>query len=170
MTPPITMEFLFIAVAVGVGCSVGCFMAARRNERMTDYAYLVRDTEVPIHEVVQMAEQENSQLSFEDAVANRNAVLDELTEANLDWVRQGIALAKQIPDGSVLSGEALRLKLIDMGLPEPKHNNSWGGLTGALARRKVIVPTGERVPMRQKSSHGRSTPLYRKQTPEQVAA
>ena len=66
-----------------------------------------------------------------------------------------------IPDGTICTGEDLRCMLLDAhGVAEPRHPGVWGALTGSLVRRGILQPTGEWRPMRQKSSHGRKTPVY----------
>jgi len=47
---------------------------------------------------------------------------------------------------------------------QPKHPNAWGALINTLIKRKIIVPTGEHRQMKDRSSHARSTPVYKSAT------
>jgi hypothetical protein len=160
---PITPEFLLVAIACGVGCAVGSFMAARRNR----VAFEFNEAEL------EGTDMDGTQLTFADAeqaIEARNKILDDVADSNAGWLKRAMAMMARIPDGRELTGEDLRLSLLEVGLSEPRHPGAWGALTGTLARKGFLVHTGEWRAMRQKTSHGRLTRLYRKHTPDQQAA
>lgn len=157
-----TPEFLMIAIACGVGMAVGCFMSARRNLRHLDYGFIT---------VVRAYDQEgemdgSQQLSLIEAMEHRNEVLEAVADNSSGWLKMALEAMQQLPEGTVSTGEGFRLMLLERGLVEPRHVNSWGALTGTLTRRGMLVPTGELQPMKTKSSHGRATRVYRLQRPE----
>lgn len=148
-------EFILTAIAVGVGTAVGIFMAARQTS-VTDYAFIVREVEG-----TDMDRGNLEQLSFDDAIQQRNEVLDAVADNNVGWLKQALEIMQKLPEGTERTGEGFRLLLLERGLAEPKHSGAWGALTGTLSRRRILVPTGEWEPMKQKSSHGRLTRVYR---------
>lgn len=163
--PPITPEFLLVAIAVCIGSAVGSFMAARRNVRFVDYAFIVRELEG----TDDMDRGSFEQLTFDEAIQQRNEVLDAVADNSSGWLKLALEAMKRIPDGTERTGEGFRVMLLEGGLPDAPHANSWGALTGTLSRRGILVATGDWQPMKQKSSHGRLTRVYTKRTPEKAA-
>lgn len=159
--PPITPEFLLVAIAVGVGASLGCYFAGRHNRVHADYAFIVRELEG-----TEMDRGNLEQLNFDDAIQQRNEVLDAVADNSSGWLKLALEAMKRIPDGTERTGEGFRVMLLEGGLPDAPHANSWGALTGTLSRRGILVATGDWQPMKQKSSHGRLTRVYTKRTPE----
>lgn len=153
MIAPPTNEFLVIAAVVGTATWLGAYMAARRDRRP-------------------MEQEEDAfveQLTFEDALANREKVLAEVAADNSGWMAAAIEATQKLPNGEVGTGEDIRRTLLDGGLRPPRHPNVWGALLNALGRRGIITPTGEYRPMKSKSSNGRRTPVYLKVAAESAA-
>ena len=161
-----TPEFALVAIACGVGTACGVYLSARRNLRHVDYGFITVVREYEPDE----GTMDGSQLTFEDAIANRNEVLDAVADNNTGWLKLALEAMQKLPDGTERTGEGFRMLLLERGLVEPRHVNAWGALTGTLSRRGVLVPTGEWQPMREKRSHGRLTRVYVKRTPQADAA
>ena len=140
----ISLEYIVTAVACGVGCAVGTYMAARRNApalRMDDFQPITAPPS-----------------------------LEEIADANTAWLQLAAgAMRAQIADGTRDTGEGFRRRLVEAGLPQPRHPNSWGALSRAMTQRGVLVPTGEYQAMTDERSHGRKTPVYLKRSPEVAA-
>ena len=62
--------------------------------------------------------------------------------------------------GNDFTGEDIRFHC-ERIIGPPRHPNAWGALINTLIKRKIIVPTGEYRPMKDKTSHARSTPVYK---------
>jgi len=102
------------------------------------------------------------QLDLLDALKARDVAID-LVSANADgWMAVGLALLGTFPIGQEGTGEDFRLRLRDKGLPNPHHHNAWGALILSAQRRQLLLKTGEMRHMRQKKSHARLTPVYRR--------
>ena len=80
---------------------------------------------------------------------------------NEEWSRKALQmiprLARQI---GPFTGEQIRIELEEcLGkIPKP---NLMGAVINAALRRKLIAPTGRRVPMTEAKSHARKTDEYR---------
>lgn len=165
-----TPEFALVAIACGVGCATGAYLAARRNSLAIDYAFRIVDV-VRAYEPDE-GTMDGSQLTFEDAqqaIEARNKVLDDVASNNTGWLRLALEAMQKLPEGTVSTGEGFRLLLTERGLSEPKSPGAWGALTGTLTRRGMLVPTGDWQPMKTKTSHGRLTRVYKLQRPEIAA-
>ena len=81
---------------------------------------------------------------------------------NSDWIARCldhlVALKGTTPEG--FTGEDIRAKVIE-ACGFPSHPNAFGALTMQAVRKKIIVPTGQWVPMKDRSSHARKTPTYK---------
>ena len=162
--PPVSLEMILLIIACASSVGTAVYMAARRNEKHVTFV-MMRELD--------QAENDNTmdtQLTFEDAIAHRNEVLEAVSDSNTGWLKLALDAMRGVPDGTELTGEKLRLTLLENGLAAPPHVNAWGALTGTLARRGMLVPTGKWEPMREKRSHGRLTRTYLKQTPQSEAA
>ena len=62
--------------------------------------------------------------------------------------------------GNDFTGEDIRFHC-ERIIGPPKHPNAYGALINTLIKRKIIVPTGEHRQMKDRSSHARSTPVYK---------
>lgn len=109
---------------------------------------------------VVLEEEVMEQLTFEDALAQRETVLEEVAENNAKWMVQARAAVENLPVATEGIGEDFRAMLMAAGLREPKHPNAWGTLFNLLTRTGVLVATGEMRPMRAKSSNARRSPVY----------
>lgn len=86
----------------------------------------------------------------------------DLVSANAgDWFDQALAYVANLSSWRG-TGEDLRLEITDV-LGEPHHRNAWGALVAQAVSRRLLVATGERVPMRTPKSHARQTDMYRSQ-------
>lgn len=92
--------------------------------------------------------------------AARDHAIAQVTESHGSWVDDAIqALAPLVRSGREMTGEDIRVWLLDQGFPEP-HPNAWGGLTIALCKRRVIQDTGRLGQMKSRRSHARRTPIW----------
>lgn len=139
-----TVGFGIIAAVVGVATYLGVYMAARRDRRQEEQEVFVE------------------QLTFEEAIANKEKVLAEVAADNSGWMADALEACQRLPNGEVGTGEDIRARLLEGGLRPPRHPNVWGALLLALTRRGIIAPTGEYRPMKVKTSNGRRTPVYLK--------
>ena len=163
-------EFALVAIACGVGSAVGCFMAARRAASLTiDYALRIVDVPVHASELGEDEIMDGSQLTFADAaeaIEARNAVLDAVADRNTGWLALAAAEMAKLEPGQTGIGEDYRRILLERGVPPPKHPNAFGAFIATMARRGVLVPTGEYRAMREAKSNGRKSAVYRLQRPE----
>lgn len=107
------------------------------------------------------------QLSLFDAKAERDAAVARIERIAGPWIEMARAkIIETIPPGWRGTGEDLRLRLLESGLPEPHHENAWGALWLGLLPRKnatrapLFMPTGHHAHMRTKKSHARMTRVY----------
>jgi len=91
----------------------------------------------------------------------------EVSEHNENWMREAIGAAKFFVHywnpGDDFTGEDIRFHC-EKNVGAPHHPNAFGALINILIKRKVIVPTGEHRQMKDRSSHARSTPVYKSVT------
>jgi hypothetical protein len=159
---PITPQFILVAVACGVGTCVAVYLAGLHNRRDSEFAF--QDTEQ------EGTDMDGTQLTFEDAIQQRNAVLDGVADTNAGWLKRAADAMARLPDGTVDTGEGFRKRLVEGGLSPPAHRNAWGTLAMHMSRRGYLVKTGERRPMLDPKAHGRATDVYVKRTPQTEAA
>lgn len=153
--PSFPPELAVLAVAMAVGTYVAI--------------YKIKRMELQDRLASQEIEVAGEQLTFDEAVEQRNAVLDAVAENNVGWLKLALDAMKRIPDGTEQTGEGFRMLLLERGLGEPRHAGAWGAFTGQLVRKGILVPTGDWQPMKQKASHGRLTRVYTKRTPPVAA-
>lgn len=67
------------------------------------------------------------------------------------------------------TGEDIRFHCIPK-VGYPHCSNNWGSLILALVTKKIIIKTGEYRQMKDKSSHARVEPVYRRTTPLERAS
>jgi hypothetical protein len=139
--------------------SIGDAMTEQASAQSPDVNVYVEEGEVDVE-----------QLSFEDAMEARNAVLDEQAEKHKGWVAIANAAFAKLPATWEGIGEDLRNALTDLGVPPPRHVNVWGVWTGNLVRAGLLVPTGEYRAMRAKGANARRSPVYVRATAEEQAA
>ena len=92
------------------------------------------------------------------ALAGRDAGL-ELVERNAgDWFPLALSYISRL-DQWTGTGEDLRVMITPV-LGPPHHRNVWGALIAQAVKRRLLVPTGQRVHMRTRKSHARMTDVY----------
>jgi hypothetical protein len=97
-------------------------------------------------------------LTANQARSYKKEVLQKVAVKNPDWMDDGLEYLSSLTH-FMGTGEDLRL-ILRASIGEPSHSNAWGALVRAAVARGYLEPTGEHVPMRVKSSHGRMTPVY----------
>lgn len=93
----------------------------------------------------------------------RDEGIKQVSDHNEDWMENCYCRAFSFVNGvkpEHFTGEDIRLHC-QKHEAEPKHPNAWGALINTLIKRKIITPTGEHRPMKDKTSHARSTPVYK---------
>lgn len=105
-----------------------------------------------------------SQLSLFDLELSRNARdygIAVVNENNEDWrVLAHRVFGRVFKTGEFVTGEDMRTRLTDYGLPRPKSSNAWGGLTSSLVKSGRLRDTGHTRQMADLRSHARRTPLW----------
>jgi hypothetical protein len=87
--------------------------------------------------------------------------LKQVSEHNENWMFEAVGACEwYVYNLTPFTGEDIRIYLEKRGF-KPKHPNTWGALINTLIKRKIIVPTGEHRKMKDKTSHARSTPVYK---------
>lgn len=114
---------------------------------------------------VAVAEDVPEQLSMLEAMQHRNEVLAEGTkEVSGPWGQaareMALELLRTLPHEQEVTGEGIRLQLLERGLRPPETSESWGAFIGGLVKKGVLIKTGRLVPMQVKESHGRGTMVY----------
>lgn len=97
-----------------------------------------------------------------DAVRSREKKDEGITEAavaNIGWLGAALLLLEKL-DLHEVTGEGLRLWLLEKKLPHPSKPNAWGAMTQHAIRKRLIRPSGRWEPMRDVRSHARQTPVY----------
>ena len=95
------------------------------------------------------------------SIAARDQGLAQTLGNNESWATRALNYIRLIPAGTFLTGETIREQLIAAGI-EPGHPNAYGALIKMARHHRLIEQTGLYVPMRQKKSHARMTPEYRR--------
>ena len=78
--------------------------------------------------------------------------------AGPEFREQALAIVRTL--SGEMTGEDIRCACEAQGVI-PHHHNGWGAFIGGLVKRKILVETGRRIPMKAPDSHGRKTPVYR---------
>jgi hypothetical protein len=92
----------------------------------------------------------------------RNEGMARVIDHDLTWA--GLAAAmfpKLFTRGEEVTGEDIRLRLIEAGLPTPPHENAWGAVTHALARNDFLHDTGRVKKATDPRSHARRLVIWR---------
>ena len=109
-----------------------------------------------------LEEEVMEQLTFDDAMAAKEAVLSDVANQHEGWM--ALAMAKfhevrhSLPEDFL--GEDIRDALLKAGLPQPKSANVWGAFVGYLVRSKLLLPTGQWRAMQAAGSNARRSPVY----------
>ena len=94
--------------------------------------------------------------AYDSGLARKEQGMAKVLTGNAAWRRDAIAKVKALPVGWTGTGEDIRHIVNAL----PSHPNSWGALVSTLLKDALIFPTGDRQPMKDKTSNGRSTPVY----------
>lgn len=81
------------------------------------------------------------------------------------WLELGFHLIKQIPDWDTFTGEALRFRLTQAGLPLPPEGRWWGVLIAPSKKKGLIEDTGDTDMILDPNSNGRFTSRLWERTP-----
>ena len=92
----------------------------------------------------------------------RNEGMARVIDRNLTWAGLATSIFPNVfKRGDEVTGEDIRLRLIEAGLPTPPHENAWGALTHSLARNAFLHDTGRVVKARDPRSHARRLVIWR---------
>jgi hypothetical protein len=90
----------------------------------------------------------------------RDKGMEQISEHNETWLslcqREAQCFAET---HETFTGEDIRFHCLHT-VGYPRHYNAWGALINSLVKRGIIRATGEYRPMRDETSHARSTPVY----------
>lgn len=97
---------------------------------------------------------------FEAAVERDRAIAQVSSNAGR-WI--DIAMA-ELPAALVgeFTGEDVKHRLLNAGVPAPHHHNAWGALMMRAAKAGLIEKTGVWVNTVGRAAHARMAPLYRR--------
>lgn len=100
-------------------------------------------------------------MSLADGLAAKDSGIALVMSHNVKWRAKAIELLPDVLEGRTqVTGEDVRLLLLNAGLHHPSHHNAWGGFIGGLVG-KCLTATGlPPLPMRETRSHARKTPIY----------
>lgn len=105
------------------------------------------------------------QLSLFESRKARDEGMEKTRSKNSVWLKLCLTtISSSLWHEWVGSGEDLRDWLLapPRNMPSPTHPNAWGSLIREATTKGLIEKTGRYVQMRQKSSHARMTPEYRR--------
>lgn len=105
-----------------------------------------------------MGDEDQPGLFDEDGKAARDDGIERVSRD--DFQAQVFGLVRKLPPDVEVTGEDIRMMATERGI-EPHHWNAWGAVMMHMVRSKMIFKTGRWVPMQDKSSHARQTPVYR---------
>lgn len=91
--------------------------------------------------------------------AEREAGTSKIESANSEWLKDYLEFVARLPAEWTGTGEDIRAVA---PVRAPTHPNAWGAATQAAIRVGLIEKTGRHLPMKDKSSHARETPEYRR--------
>jgi hypothetical protein len=99
-----------------------------------------------------------------ESAAARDTALARVAGNSKAWMTSMQHFIVHLPIGWIGTAEDLRHMALEDGLGYPHHHNAWGSAAMiAIKHRKVLVKTGEFRAMRDRSSHARMTPVYRRE-------
>ena len=91
----------------------------------------------------------------------RDEALAQVAANNPTWMDDALGAINNMPTCWAGIGEDLR-GYVSSVVGDPGHPNAWGALINTAVRRGLLFPTGRYLKMRQKKSHARKTPEYRR--------
>jgi hypothetical protein len=77
------------------------------------------------------------------------------------WYYRALDAVAALFNGGEKTGEEL-YDMVAAVIGEAPNPAVWGRVVAEVVRKKLIARTGERVAMKHKASHGRSTDVYRR--------
>lgn len=102
-----------------------------------------------------------NQLGLFGAREARDKGIARVTEHNERWHDRALKMLGTLAGtGRQMTGEEMRLWLLQHGLDEPSHWNAWGALTRHAALCGLLSDTGKLREMETKKSHARRTPVW----------
>ncbi len=96
------------------------------------------------------------------AELERDKALDRVRGHNPRWTAGALAVIRQLPIGWVGTGEDVRHAVNRAMVGQPSSPNAWGALIKAAINLKLLTHTGRWLKMKDKGSHARMTPEYRR--------
>jgi hypothetical protein len=117
-------------------------------------------------------EKEDQQFRFKlsGGHAARDEALERVARGSIDYIAGGLVLIAQMPNGTEVIGEDIRLLCLNAGLVS-HHHNAHGSLIKIAIDRGLLRRAGYDRHMRIKHNHARRSPVYRVRTltPEHAA-
>lgn len=99
--------------------------------------------------------------NIESARAARDAGIEIVTDNNQSWHDKALSMLASLSGSHrQMTGEAMRLWLIDQGLEPPAHVNAWGALTRHACTSGLIVDTGMVTQCATRASHARRAVVW----------
>jgi hypothetical protein len=96
------------------------------------------------------------------ARVGRDEGIATVTENNLPWHDRALALLQRLAgSGREMTGEEMRLWLIEQGLESPAAPHAWGALTRHACTSGLLEDTGTVRQMAEIKSHARRSPVWR---------
>jgi hypothetical protein len=105
-------------------------------------------------------DEEPPQFDLFGAREARDEGMRKVAEGSPDYIDGGMAFIANLPNGTELTGEDIRLKCIASGL-RYHHQNAHGTLIKRAVERGLLRRTGRMVQPKVKNSHGREIHVYR---------
>jgi hypothetical protein len=112
-----------------------------------------------------LVEQMETPMTDNQGAALRDEGIAQVKASNKAWFDDAIMYAAwwlKLRQGIDITGEditrAVKQRFAALPPPPPQV---WGALTRTLIKRKLLTPTGKRVPMKYPRSHARVTDVYR---------
>ena len=94
------------------------------------------------------------------AVRARDAALDRVKEKAGRWFARAMMVVQDLPQDEYI-GEDIR-GIVHNKIGEPHHHNAYGSLIMNAVREGLLVRTKKEGRMKDKRSHARATPTYRR--------
>lgn len=82
-----------------------------------------------------------------------------LSNAPEDFADNVVRYVVSIPQGTLCTGESIRLDCLERGIT-PHHHNAWGAAISRCVRAGLLSETGRFPRMKSRSSHSRRNPEY----------
>ena len=103
---------------------------------------------------------DNGEFDLFSSRSARDKALSKVSNNAPDYMTGGLSLIANLPHGTVLIGEDIRIKCRDAKLV-PHHHNAHGALIKQAIKIGLLRPTGHYRQMKSVTSHARRTAEYR---------